>query len=70
MGVAEEDFLWLAVGRLEEPKDYPNLLQAFRIVLNKYEAQLHVAGQGSLMEDLERQAIQLGICLLYTSRCV
>ncbi len=61
LGVAEEDFLWLAVGRLEEPKDYPNLLQAFRIVLNKYEAQLYVAGQGSLTEDLERQAIKLGI---------
>lgn len=61
LGVAEEDFLWLAVGRLEEPKDYPNLLQAFRIVLNKYEAQLYVAGQGSLTEDLERQAIELGI---------
>ncbi len=61
LGVAEEDFLWLAVGRLEEPKDYPNLLQAFRIVVNKYEAQLYVAGQGSLTEDLERQAIKLGI---------
>jgi len=61
LGVAEEDFLWLAVGRLEEPKDYPNLLQAFRIVLDKYEAYLYVAGQGSLMEDLERQAIKLGI---------
>ena len=32
-----------------------------RQVVNKYEAQLYVAGQGSLTEDLERQAIKLGI---------
>src|SRR6202000_2212563 len=29
MGVAENDFVWIAVGRLAPAKDYPNLLHAF-----------------------------------------
>ncbi|MGH2330244.1 hypothetical protein ACRCOV_10675, partial [Streptococcus uberis] len=36
LGLPEEVFLWLAVGRLEEAKDYPTLLQAFVGVVKAY----------------------------------
>jgi len=66
LGIAEGDFMWLAVGRLEEQKDYPNLLQAFKILIQSgHKTQLRIAGRGSLLENLERQAADLGI-----SRCV
>ena len=62
LGITERDFLWLAVGRLEEQKDYSNLLQAFKIIIQDgREAQLRVAGQGPLLENLQRQSINLGI---------
>ena len=28
LGIADSEFLWLAAGRFEEPKDYPNLIAA------------------------------------------
>jgi len=53
-GIDEECFLWLAVGRLEEQKDYPNLLKAFaRVVREQPEAVLLVAGQGPIRRTLE-----------------
>lgn len=63
LGITEKrDFLWLAVGRLEEAKDYSNLLQAFKIIMQSgHKAQLRVAGQGPLLENLQRQSINLGI---------
>ncbi|TDA69489.1 MAG: glycosyltransferase [Clostridia bacterium] len=62
LGIAEDDFLWLSVGRLEEQKDYPTLLQALQILGHKgQKAQLRVAGQGPLLENLQRQAADLGI---------
>jgi len=62
LGIIERDFLWLVVGRLEEQKDYSNLLQAFKIIIQDgHEAQLRVAGQGPLLENLQRQSINLGI---------
>ena len=62
LGITERDFLWLAVGRLEEQKDYSNLLQAFKIIIQDgHEAQLRVAGQGPLLENLQRQSMGLDI---------
>ena len=62
LGVAEGDFLWLAVGRLEEQKDYPTLLQAFKALMQGgHKTQLRVAGQGPLLEDLRQQTVGLGI---------
>lgn len=62
LGITEDEFLWLAVGRLEEQKDYSNLLQAFKIIIQDgHKAQLRVAGQGPLLENLQRQSINLGI---------
>ncbi|AEG15312.1 glycosyl transferase group 1 [Desulfofundulus kuznetsovii DSM 6115] len=62
LGIAEDEFLWLAVGRLEEQKDYPTLLQAFQILKQGgCKAQLRVAGQGPMLETLQRQIADLGI---------
>lgn len=62
LGIAEDEFLWLAVGRLEEQKDYPTLLQAFKVLKQGgHKAQLRVAGQGPLLESLQGQAADLGL---------
>jgi glycosyltransferase involved in cell wall biosynthesis len=60
LGVAPADFLWLAIGRLWEQKDYPTLLRAFH-GLGAPSARLAIAGRGPLLEELRRQAEQLGI---------
>src|SRR5215472_205093 len=53
-----DDFFWLAAGRLEEAKDYPNLLRAFaRVIAARPDAQLCIAGQGCLERDI-RQFIE------------
>jgi len=45
----EDKFVWLAVGRFEEAKDYPNMLNAFaKVVLERNDSVLLIAGQGSL----------------------
>lgn len=62
LGLQEECFLWLAVGRLEQQKDYPNLLAAFaRVARERQNVLLYVAGQGSLREDLENQVRSMGM---------
>lgn len=41
------EFIWIAVGRLVEAKDYPNLLKAWTEVHSKYsEARLWIVGEG------------------------
>lgn len=59
----EQAFVWVTVGRLEPPKDYPNLMQAIQQVAKLYVQLmvLLVAGQGPLREALERQITELGI---------
>lgn len=55
-------FAWLAVGRLAEAKDYPSMLQAFaRILRVRGDTVLLIAGQGSLREETEGLARELGI---------
>lgn len=62
LGINETVFLWLAVGRLEEQKDYPNLLHAFALVVQKFpNAQLRIVGKGTLLNDLQRLADKLNI---------
>jgi glycosyltransferase involved in cell wall biosynthesis len=53
------DFLWLAVGRLEPVKDYPVLLNAFARAPKP--AQLLVLGTGPLEGQLKRMAEGLGL---------
>lgn len=62
LGIERDTFLWLAVGRLEEPKDYPTLFKAFSRVLTEYpRAQLLVAGHGALEKELRQMVGSLGL---------
>lgn len=61
LGLGNE-FVWLAVGRFEEAKDYPNMLQAFaRVREARPESRLLIAGQGSIKPHAERLAAELGL---------
>lgn len=58
----QDFFVWLTVGRLEPPKDHFTLIRAFSYLLSKKgEAKLLIAGQGSLMPELEALAENLGV---------
>jgi glycosyltransferase involved in cell wall biosynthesis len=55
-------FVWLAVGRFETAKDYPNMLRAFAGVHERHpEAVLLLAGRGSLQSETESLARDLQI---------
>lgn len=57
-----ESFIWLAVGRFEEAKDYPVLLQAFAWVWQQQpKVRLYIVGQGSLKENVVKLADALKI---------
>lgn len=51
----------IAVGRLVKAKDYPNLLRAFRKVLNSKQARLLILGEGPEEKQLKDLASQLKI---------
>lgn len=52
----------LCIGRLEEQKDYPTMLRAFQIVLQKHNAlALWIVGVGELLPNLLRLTEELGI---------
>ena len=56
------DKIILAIGRLMEQKDYPNLLRAFSIVANKTEnVRLWIVGTGPLRNSLESMTENLGL---------
>ena len=58
----ENYFVWLAVGRFEAAKDYPNMLQAFKMVVDKKQnTLLLLAGQGSLLEETTKLAKELDL---------
>jgi glycosyltransferase involved in cell wall biosynthesis len=53
LSVAEDEFVWLTVGRLAEQKGYPNLFRAFsRVIETPSRARLFVVGRGPLDDDL------------------
>ncbi len=55
-------FVWLAVGRFDIQKDYPNLLHALYKVAEKFnDALLLIAGDGPLRPDMEELTRKLGI---------
>lgn len=55
-------FVWLAVGRFDPPKDYPNMLRAFALVVSERpEAHLFIAGDGPLRQAMEALTKDLGI---------
>jgi glycosyltransferase involved in cell wall biosynthesis len=58
----EREFVWLAVGRFETAKDYPNMLRAFAAVRERGpESVLLLVGRGSLQEETEALARDLGL---------
>lgn len=58
LGLTDE-FLWVAVGRLEPVKDYPTLLRA--MARTPETAQLAILGAGPLQNELVRLASELGL---------
>ena len=57
MGGGEQDLLWLAVGRFEIQKDYPNLFAAFGELATRHpEARLVLVGYGSLDAEVRELA--------------
>lgn len=58
----EGRFVWLAIGRFEQQKDYPTLLQAFAQVLGQFpETLLLIVGKGSLKNEIEALTEELGL---------
>ncbi|HWB43245.1 MAG TPA: glycosyltransferase [Gemmatimonadales bacterium] len=56
------EFVWLAVGRFELAKDYPNMLRAFAAVRREVPtAVLLLVGRGSLQPETEALARELGL---------
>lgn len=60
LGLSPRDFLWLAVGRLWDQKDYPTMLEAFQ-PLATTPTHLAIAGRGPLLDELRLRTEQLGI---------
>ena len=56
------DFVWLAAGRFEEAKDYPNMIHAFASLFRKDPRNiLLIVGEGSLRPQMETLANELGV---------
>lgn len=51
----------IGVGRLTAQKDFPNLLNALRIVRKQEDVRLMILGEGSDRADLEALAVSLGV---------
>lgn len=60
LGVAPDEFLWLAVGRLRAQKDWPNLLRAVSL-LPADRQRVVVAGFGRLEAELAELSMTLGV---------
>jgi len=74
LNIADDEFMLLAVGRLNDAKDYPNLLKALSIVQGKNvcskKIHLIIAGDGEQRPVLEEQiqALQLKDCVQLLGR--
>ena len=56
LGIAGDAFVWLAIGNLRLPKDYPTMIEGFRqVVARQPGACLLIAGAGPLAAVLEAQ---------------
>lgn len=62
LNLSLDDKIILSVGRLSVQKDYPNLLNAFYLLLeNRYDCHLVIIGDGELEWDLKKLAFKLEI---------
>ena len=58
----EGKFAWLAIGRLELAKDYPNLIRAFqKVAASRPETVLLICGRGSLENEIRAQVTACGL---------
>ena len=58
----DDALVWLAVGRFEKQKDYPNLIRAFaKLATNRSNAILLVVGEGSLEREITSLVASLGL---------
>lgn len=58
----DREFVWLAVGRFETSKDYPNMLRAFARIRERHpHAILLLVGRGSLQAETEALTRSLGL---------
>lgn len=58
LNINENDFVWLAVGRLEVAKDYPNLIKAVCLLnesVPKRNFKVLIVGKGSLEDEIKAQ---------------
>lgn len=57
-----DEFVWLAVGRFEEPKDYLTMITAFALLASRRpNSRLLLAGKGSLQHEVERLVQSQGV---------
>lgn len=63
LSCADTTFVWLAAGRLTAAKDYSNLLRAWALVAERTSEPRHlfIAGEGEMRDQLQREAIELGV---------
>ena len=62
LGITAQHFCFIAIGRLHEAKDYPNLLAAFHaLVQQQPHARLLIVGAGSLECELKQLCSTLGL---------
>jgi glycosyltransferase involved in cell wall biosynthesis len=62
LGIGNDEFLWLSVGRLEQDKDHENLLAAMGLLDGKgIRASVRVAGEGPDRDRLEAAAAELNL---------
>ena len=57
---SDSDLLFLSIGRLEDVKDYPNLLAAINKITNK-NVKFIIAGRGDLLDELKEMSVNLNI---------
>lgn len=61
LGISNQ-FVWLAVGRVESEKDYPNLIMAFNeLIKSNGNCVLVIVGEGSKLDEIKELAIELGV---------
>jgi glycosyltransferase involved in cell wall biosynthesis len=59
--IAKKQPVFLAAGRLTDQKDYPNLLNAFSLVVKKVACKLIILGEGELRMELEKMVTAMGL---------
>ena len=58
----DDEFVWIAVGRFEEAKDYPTMIAAFaQLAARRRDSRLLLVGKGSLQSDVEQRVRAAGL---------